>query len=282
MTDKKAKPRTGKRGLGRGLATLIGDTHKSAAVPATPSAPPSATPSAPSSSSGAQPDTQNNIANTINTLAIDQLVAGAYQPRRAFDEEAIAALAESFRQNGILQPLIVRPLEDEAGKQLYEIVAGERRFRAAQIAQLHQVPVVVRSLSDVQALEIGVVENVQREGLNPIEEAEGYRRLAEEFHYTQADIAEIVGKSRSYITNILRVLDAPTLIRDYIIAGRLTAGHARALVGSATAAIAETLAQQVVAQGLNVRATEQLVARQKAAKDKKTLPLKKSVDILAL
>ncbi|MBE8220276.1 MAG: ParB/RepB/Spo0J family partition protein, partial [Alphaproteobacteria bacterium] len=215
-------------------------------------------------------------------LAIDQLVAGAYQPRRAFDEEAIAALAESFRQNGILQPLIVRPLADAADKRLYEIVAGERRFRAAQIAQLHQVPVVVRSLSDVQALEIGVVENVQREGLNPIEEAEGYRRLAEEFHYTQADIAEIVGKSRSYITNILRVLDAPTLIRDYIIDGRLTAGHARALVGSATAAIAETLAQQVVAQGLNVRATEQLVARQKAAKDKKTLPLKKSVDILAL
>ncbi|MBE8220058.1 MAG: ParB/RepB/Spo0J family partition protein, partial [Alphaproteobacteria bacterium] len=134
MTDKKAKPRTGKRGLGRGLATLIGDTHKSAVVPATPSAP--------SSSSGAQPDTQNNIANTINTLAIDQLVAGAYQPRRAFDEEAIAALAESFRQNGILQPLIVRPLADSqlsepaAGKRLYEIVAGERRFRAAQIAQL--------------------------------------------------------------------------------------------------------------------------------------------------
>lgn len=258
--DKKPEPK--KRALGRGLATLIGETH----------APPSSAPA--STSAPEQVETKDNH---ITHLAIDRLVAGTYQPRRVFDEDAIAALAASFRQAGILQPLIVRPLKDNSDN--YEIIAGERRWRAAQKAQLHQVPVVVRQLSDAQALEIGVIENVQRQDLNPIEEAEGYRRLAQEFHYTQADIAEIVGKSRSYITNILRVLDAPALIRDYVIDGKLSAAHARTLVVSKNA---EVLAKQVVAGGLSVRATERLVAQDKNTITTVKTTHKKSVDMLAL
>lgn len=253
-----------KKALGRGLATLIGETQNSS-----PSSVPSPAP---------EPVSQiSNKENTMTTMAIDRLVAGTYQPRRVFDEEAIAALAASFQQAGILQPLIVRPLPDDNNK--YEIIAGERRWRAAQRAQLHEVPVLVRHLSNAQALEIGVIENVQRQDLNPIEEAQGYRRLAQEFHYTQNDIAEIVGKSRSYITNILRVLDAPELIRNYVIDGTLSAAHARTLVASADA---ETLAKQVVAGGLSVRATEQLVARHKKTDTTKTKTSTiKSVDILA-
>ena len=160
-------------------------------------------------------------------IGLDQLEPGAYQPRRHFDKESIQELAESIAAHGIIQPLVVRP---KAGfDKEYEIIAGERRWHAAQIAQLHEVPVVIRKLSDVEALEFGLIENLQREDLNALEEALGYRQLVDEFGHTQEKLAGL-GKSRSYVANTMRLLLLPLSVQDYVRDGSLTAGHARALV----------------------------------------------------
>ena len=193
---------------------------------------------------------------TAKTVAIEQLRPNSFQPRREFEPEAMQALSESIAANGILMPILVRRRPDHPDT--LEIVAGERRWRAAQMARLHEVPVVIREFSDQQALEAAIVENVQREDLSAIEEAEGYRRLMDEFHHTQEALAKAVGKSRSHIANTLRLLGLPEAVKDMVLHGELSAGHARALLGAETP---EALAKKVVGRGLNVRQTEQLVRK---------------------
>jgi ParB family transcriptional regulator, chromosome partitioning protein len=218
------------RGLGRGLSALIADVEET------------------------KPGPQARM------IPIERLHPGKYQPRHRFDDAALDALAESLKQQGVLQPLLVRP--HPTRKQEFEIVAGERRWRAAQRARLHEMPVLVRAFDDRQTLEVAIVENVQREDLSAIEEAEGYRRLMEEFSHTQDALAASLGKSRSHIANTLRLLGLPQAVKEMIETGDLTAGHARALV---TADQPELLAQQVVAKGLSVRETERLAAAKKQA-----------------
>ncbi|NYZ13104.1 ParB/RepB/Spo0J family partition protein [Azospirillum sp. RWY-5-1] len=187
-------------------------------------------------------------------VPIEFLHPGRYQPRRTFDEEAIQGLVESVREKGILQPLLVRRDPDSTNE--YEIIAGERRWRAAQMAGLHEVPVVIRDLSDREALEIALIENIQRQDLTALEEAEGYRRLMEEFQHTQEDLAKVVGKSRSHVANMMRLLALPDPIKGLVQDGSLTAGHARALL---TVDDPVSVAREVVKRGLNVRQTEDLV-----------------------
>jgi ParB family chromosome partitioning protein len=192
------------------------------------------------------------------SLAVDLLHPGRYQPRGRFAPEELEALAQSVRENGILQPILVRPHDKLGGH--FEIVAGERRWRAAQLAQLHEVPIIVRSLDDRSTLEIALIENVQREDLTPLEEAEGYARLMSEFDYTQETLAERIGKSRSAIANLLRLRGLPEQVRAMITDGRLSVGHARALIGAADPL---ALAQEIVAKDLNVRQAESLAKKQK-------------------
>lgn len=186
-------------------------------------------------------------------VPIERLHPSRVQPRTRFDAEALDALAASIREQGILQPILVRRHPERPSD--FEIVAGERRWRAAQQAQLHEVPVTIRELDDSTALELAIVENVQRQDLNPVEEAEGYRRLVEEFGHSQEELARLIGKSRPHIANTLRLLNLPEPVRAYLSDGRLSAGHGRALLG---AAAPETLASEVVAKGLSVRETEKL------------------------
>ena len=187
-------------------------------------------------------------------LPIEFVTPGRFQPRRKFDQEAIQSLVDSVRERGILQPLLVRQHPDDGS--IFEIIAGERRWRAAQLAGLHQVPVVIRELSDREALEIALIENIQRQDLTALEEAEGYKRLMDEFGHTQEVLAKALGKSRSHIANMLRLLTLPLQVKQLVQDGSLTAGHARALLSVDDPV---TTAQQVIEKGLNVRQVEQLV-----------------------
>jgi ParB family chromosome partitioning protein len=189
-------------------------------------------------------------------VPVELLRPNPFQPRHRFDEDEIEALAGSIRRNGILQPILVRRATDDSN--FYEIVAGERRWRAAQQARLHQVPVVIRDLSHSAALEVSLVENIQRQDLTPLEEAEGYRRLMDEFEHTQEQLALAIGKSRSHVANMVRLLGLPDPVKEMLDDGRLTAGHARALL---TLPDPEKLANEIVAKGLNVRQAEQLAQR---------------------
>lgn len=244
-----------RRGLGRGLSALLSEGGDSA--------PPA-----------------EAVRGGPRSLGIDLLGPNPHQPRRHFDDEALAELADSIREKGLIQPILVRPRPDSAGR--YEIVAGERRWRAAQRAGLHEVPVVVRELGDAEALELALIENVQRTDLNPIEEAAGYAGLLEQFGHRQEDLARLIGKSRSHIANSLRLLTLPESVRARVVAGSLTAGHARALVGSPDP---ERLAEIVVEKGLTVRQTEDLarhVARphtagRRSEKDADTRALEQSL-----
>ena len=195
-------------------------------------------------------------------VPIELLSPNPYQPRRRFDEEEMERLVDSVREQGVLQPILVRPVAGDEGA--YQIIAGERRWRAAQRARLHEVPVVVREFTDVEALQIALVENVQRQDLTPMEEAEGYRRLIQEFSYTQEDLGRVVGKSRSHIANTLRLLDLPDEVRDLVQGGQMTAGHARALL---TLPDPVTAARTVIDRGLNVRQTEALARGETPAKE---------------
>jgi ParB family transcriptional regulator, chromosome partitioning protein len=241
----------GKRGLGRGLSALLGE----GAAP-TPAA-----------------------ARGQRHLPIGQLEPSPLQPRRHFDAAELEALADSIRANGILQPILVR--RHPTRPEIHEIVAGERRWRAAQLAKLHEVPVVVRDLANREVLELALVENLQRHDLSALEEAEGYHRLIEEFGLAQEDLARNVGKSRAHIANTLRLLKLPDEVKALLIEGRLTAGHARALL-SARDAVA--LAEKVVAEGLSVRQAEALAARSGAGpnRKKKAAPSPKDADTRAL
>ena len=192
----------------------------------------------------------------VRDIAIELIRPGAYQPRRHFDDSELDALAQSVREKGILQPLLVRQIDDEDAA--FELIAGERRWRAAQRAGLHQVPVLVRQLADVEALEIALIENLQREDLTSLEEAEAYRRLTGEFGRTQGDLAKALGKSRSHVSNTLRLLGLPEAVQRHLETGVLSAGHGRALLAAEDPV---ALAGEIVQRGLNVRVTEQLVKR---------------------
>jgi ParB family transcriptional regulator, chromosome partitioning protein len=235
------------RGLGRGLSALIEDETSAA---------------------------RGEPSRSSRALPVAFLRPNPFQPRKSFSAEELNDLANSIREKGVLQPILVRPVKGEMDA--FEIVAGERRWRAAQIAQLHDVPVIVRDLSDGESLELAIIENVQRADLNAVEEAAAYRELIEHFGYTQDRVAQEVGKSRSHVANTLRLLKLPESVQTMIRAGQLTAGHARTLIGASDP---EALAKEIVASALNVRAAEQRSkehtgkARQKPEKDPDTAAL---------
>ncbi len=227
--------------LGRGLASLIGEVAPlTAAGSGQPAAPQHRLP----------PEGEQRL------IPIEQLRGGKLNPRKEFREEDLAELTESIRAKGLVQPIIARPDPAAGSGTAYEIVAGERRWRAASRAGLHSVPVIVRDLSDRDVLEFAIIENVQRTDLNAIEEAGGYRDLIERFNYSQEAVAEIIGKSRSHVANTLRLLKLPDSVRDLVQTGKLTAGHARALIGRDDA---EALANRIIEGDMNVRATEAMV-----------------------
>jgi ParB family chromosome partitioning protein len=230
------------RGLGRGLSALLGDEDVAAAVAQPPVAAPPQRPAA---------------ARAPLTLPIAQLRPGKYQPRTTF--EGLDVLVDSVKQFGLLQPILVRPIRDEP--EAYEIIAGERRWRAAQKAQLHDVPVVLRSLDDLEALQLGLVENLQRADLSPIDEAAGLRRLISDFNQTQEEVARTVGKSRSHVANTLRLLDLPPDVQEMVRDDRLSAGHGRALLGFPDPA---AMADQAIRERLSVRDLERRAAGEKA------------------
>lgn len=223
--------------LGMGLSALLGDAPVAVASTASPS------------------DHQR-------MLPIEALEPGPFQPRGPMEPEALQELAESIREHGILQPILVRPKPGSSG--VWQIIGGERRWRAAQLAKQHEVPVVVRDFDDRTAMAAGLVENLQREDLNPLEEAIGYQRLLDDFGLKQETLGQAVGKSRSHVANTLRLLNLPDKVRALLSSGSLTAGHARALL---TADDPVALAEQVVTRGLNVRQTEALAAASPAKPD---------------
>lgn len=264
-----------KRGLGRGLDALFQEARSEEETFA-----PKLKRADEIVSSALSQQAQNSAPKKV---AIEKLKPGKFQPRREFNEEALQSLADSIAVHGVLQPLLVRPLTANT----YEIIAGERRWRAAQKAQVHELPVVVLDLNDNDTLEIALIENLQREDLSALEEAEGYQRLMDEFHHTQEVLAQHLGRSRSHVTNMLRLLKLPESVKRLMKDGKLSAGHARALVGAANA---DEIAQTVVKRGLSVRQTEKLVQGVSPAQTKKKKPAKgpakgfiwKDVDILAL
>lgn len=226
-------PKSERRGLGRGLSALMADVGM-----------------ADSAAGRAEPSARDQ-----RMVPIEAITPNPNQPRRDFPKAALDDLAASIAQKGIIQPLIVRPMPAGSG---YELVAGERRWRAAQLVRLHEVPVIVRDLDDTEVIEVAIIENIQRSDLNAIEEAAGYRQLMDRFGHTQERIAEALSKSRSHIANLLRLLNLPDDVQTMVRQGTLSAGHARALVGHPNAA---ELARQVVGRGLSVRATEDLARK---------------------
>jgi ParB family transcriptional regulator, chromosome partitioning protein len=237
-----------KMGLGRGLDALLGEVIRE-------QMPQSAGDDGPRSN-----DMARAVAAGLATIAVADIKPNPDQPRRYFAEDALEELAQSLKRHGIIQPIVVRPFQGG-----YQIVAGERRWRAAQRAQIHNIPAIVRAFDDAETLEIALIENIQRQDLNPIEEAEAYKRLSDEFGHSQAALAAIVEKSRSHVANMMRLLDLPLPLRDLLIEGKLQMGHARALLGSADAL---PLAAVVIKKGLSVRATESLVRRNKPGAQK--------------
>lgn len=238
------------KGLGRGLSALISESHVATATVKKTSA-----------TEALQPN-----ANGLSSVSVTKLHSGKYQPRTQFDEGMLTELAESINKNGIMQPIIARPSDKYAGK--FEIIAGERRWRASKIAGLTEVPVIVRDISDKQALELALVENIQRQDLSPLEEAGGFQRLIEEFDYTQEELAGTVGKSRSHIANMLRLLSLPEEIKSMLNSGELSAGHARAILNAPDAV---ELAKEIAKRGLNVRQAEE-ASRRLQGHEKRSAP----------
>ena len=226
--------------LGKGLSTLMGDD-----LPALTAA----------------VENAEKKFDSIVTVLLDLLVPSPFQPRRLFDESALDDFVESIREKGVLQPLLVRPNPKQPNG--YEIIAGERRFRASKKAGLTQVPVIIKDFDDKTALEVALIENLQREDLNAIEEAEAYVRLLKEFSYTQEELARVVGKSRSYVANMMRLLELPDSVQKMLAEKQITVGHARSLL---SVSHPEKVAKEIVKKGLSVRETEQLVSHPKEAK----------------
>ncbi len=268
---------TKKTGLGRGLDALLGGSSPAPAAesrpvtPAAGSASPSGatvdvsgvrpTPTAPQAQPAAQP-------NGLRDIDLDQLTPGEYQPRRDMHRETLQELADSIKQEGVLQPISVRPLPGKASGYAegarYEIIAGERRWRAAQIAGIRKIPAIVRDVDDEQAAAIALIENLQREDLNPLEEARGLQRLIDEFDLTHQETATAVGKSRAAVSNLIRLLELAPEVQNLLADGSLSMGHARALLGLSGAQSQATAARDIVARGLSVRQTEALVKKLQA------------------
>ena len=253
MADKPGK----NRGLGRGLSALMADVN---------------TPDTDAASAVVRPD---------SVVPIDKIRPNPDQPRRSFNEDALNELAASIREKGIIQPLIVRTNPRNAAR--YEIVAGERRWRASQRAGLHEVPVIVKEFSDSEVLEVAIVENIQRADLNPIDEAAGYKQLIDRFGHTQDQLSSALGKSRSHIANLMRLLTLPQEVQAHVIEGRLSAGHARALIGQDQP---DQLARRIIHDGLSVRETEELVKLKKSKAEKsvtnKAKPAQKDPDTVQI
>ncbi len=255
MTERKNE----RRGLGRGLSALMADVGIDGPI------------------QGEAPSPRHQFSG-FRSVPIESIQANPDQPRRSFDDRALRELADSIREKGIVQPLVVRSTPD--GGAGFEIVAGERRWRAAQMAQLRELPVLVREFSDQEVLEVAIIENIQREGLNAIEEAAGYRQLIDRFGHTQERVADALGKSRSHIANLLRLLTLPQDVQNMVIAGTISAGHARALV---TAVEPVALALKIAGEGLSVRETEDLARRVAApSRRRKREPGGKDADTRAL
>ncbi len=238
--------------LGRGLAALIGDMASIEGARVTESA------------SGSK------------RLPVDFIIANRANPRRTFDPDQLEELTNSIREKGVMSPLLVRPTHDP---NIFELIAGERRWRASQKAGLHDVPVIIREVDDKEALELAIIENVQRADLNPLEEAMGYGQLIEQFDYTQQDLAQVIGKSRSHVANTLRLLRLPEDVRGMLASGTLTAGHARTLI---TVEDPAGLARQIVDQGLSVREAEALSQQREVTKKRQEAPAARDADTLAL
>ncbi|WP_455477822.1 ParB/RepB/Spo0J family partition protein [Bartonella sp. B10] len=259
MNDDQSKKR-----LGRGLAALIGDINLN-----------------------------NNLVNSLNTdklekfsavplvseklISINSILCNPHNPRRHFTDSELDNLAQSIRQHGVVQPVIVRPSRSHLNK--FELIAGERRFRAAQRANLSQLPVIIRDVDDKTALELAIIENVQRADLNPIEEGLGYEILLNEHGYTQADLAQVIGKSRSYVANTLRLLKLPKKVQQFLIDGHISAGHARCLI---TIDNPQDLAERIIREGLSVRQTEILAYEQANPKVKKQTSIEKNEETKSL
>ena len=227
---------TKKKGLGRGLSALFGD----------------------------QSSQEKNVSNKgINKISISDLSRNPYQPREIFDETKLEELSNSIKKNGVIQPIAVRPNKNEPGK--YEIVAGERRWLAAQKAGLHEIPVNILDLSDVESLEVAIVENIQRDDLNPVEEARGYKRLSEEFNYDHESISKLMSKSRSHVSNTLRLLTLPKDVIAMLEEGTLSSGQARPLIGLINPS---SIAEEIVAKNYSARKVEYLVKSKKNNKPK--------------
>ena len=223
---------TSKKGLGRGLSSLMGEDANNETI------------------------SQTSYSDT--KIPLSKLKPSSIQPRRIFDKNSINELADSIKSKGLVQPILVRPSKNNLDE--FEIIAGERRWRAAQIAQLHELPAIVKNLDDAEALEMAIIENVQRADLSPIEEAAGYKKLMEQYNHTQEALAPIVGKSRSHIANIIRLLNLPVSIQDMITEGIISSGHARAIMNSA---FPEQLAKKIVDENLSVRQAERLAKNSK-------------------
>jgi ParB family chromosome partitioning protein len=248
---------TKRQGLGRGLSALLGeDTEDYASL---------------------------DRARSSKDVPIEALRSNRFQPRRRFGSEELESLVASVREKGILQPILVRRVaaEDGGEDEAFEIVAGERRWRAAQAAQLHRVPVVIKDLDDTESLEVALVENLQRQDLSPLEEAQGYSRLMEEFGHTQERLAQVIGKSRSHLANMLRLMALPDEVKEMLDDGRLTAGHGRAILAADNQV---AVARRVVKQGLSVRDSERIAQsapgktpRQKSSKSSDTIALERNI-----
>lgn len=243
---------SGKKKLGRGLSALLGDDV-------------------------ASDYSELDKIRTSKEIPVEQLHPSPFQPRQDWDQEALQSLADSIAEKGVLQPILVRRDPSDAG--MFEIIAGERRWRAAQMAQLHEVPVIIKELTDADSLEIAIIENIQREDLSAIEEAEGYKRLTEEFNYTQDVLSKQLGKSRSHVTNLMRLLNLPLSVQQMIRDGDLSAGAARTLV---TVDNPEELAKKIVNEGLSVRAAEKLSKKKPSNRARSVSHSTKDQDTLAL
>ena len=252
-------PKTGGNKLGRGLSALLGDNSREFSI-------------------NDNKRGKNTPQKGLSTVPVEFLIPSSLQPRQIFGQEEIESLAASIKKNGILQPILVR--SSNTSDEFFEIIAGERRWRGAQVAGLHEVPVIVRDFSDEEVLQVALIENIQRANLNPIEEALGYRRLINEFKHTQDSLSDVVGKSRSHIANILRLLSLPESIQNNLKMRDISAGHARTLIGVPNA---EDIVKEIINKKLNVRQTEILVKKFKSHVGGKKIDIsQKDCDTLAL
>ncbi|SSZ39719.1 MULTISPECIES: ParB/RepB/Spo0J family partition protein [Bartonella] len=259
MNDDQSKKR-----LGRGLAALIGDISLNSDL---------------TRSSNTDKFTESNTASPVSErfVPLESISCNPHNPRRHFTDSELDNLAQSIRQHGVVQPVIVRPSRDHPHR--FELIAGERRWRAAQRANLNKLPVIVRDVDDKTALELAIIENVQRADLNPIEEAMGYEILLNEHGYTQADLAQVIGKSRSHVANTLRLLKLPPKVQQFLTDGQLSAGHARCLI---TVENPQDLAEKIIREGLSVRQTEILAYEQANPKVKKRTAVEKDTETKSL